>query len=282
MSAVSPLIRARGGKSPTLYPWAVDKSLKGEPVIFTNKVSDLAAFLNFHVQELDQVLEYLVHQTMAEIEVTSAFMCALNRHNRVDLIAHCGLEEHILDAFPTDLTLFDRFPLTDSLRNRKTVWIDSLPDWGGDYPSIKDAVIPSGVKTFFSISIERDNTPVAVMGFFAAPSLDYNEDIEAFLLTVSNLVSLNFFRHSKSLENTIKPRVRLISNSEVLSLAGLTERQTLILKMMSDEYTNLMISEILGYSESTIRQESIRIYAKLNCNGRKRAAQLYKAQVTNP
>jgi DNA-binding CsgD family transcriptional regulator len=50
----------------------------------------------------------------------------------------------------------------------------------------------------------------------------------------------------------------------------------LILKLISENRTNVMISERLGYSESTIRQETIKIYAKLGCNGREEAADIYR------
>jgi DNA-binding NarL/FixJ family response regulator len=55
----------------------------------------------------------------------------------------------------------------------------------------------------------------------------------------------------------------------------LSERQELILKMISEGRTNAAIADVLGYSESLIRQETIRIYAKLGCSGRNEAAQIY-------
>jgi len=69
-----------------------------------------------------------------------------------------------------------------------------------------------------------------------------------------------------------------ILNSARLVFEGrkLTERQYQILELMAQEKTNLAISQILGFSESTIRQESIRIYEKLRCDGRKEAAMLFK------
>jgi len=68
-----------------------------------------------------------------------------------------------------------------------------------------------------------------------------------------------------------------ILNSARLVFEGrkLTERQYQILELMAQEKTNLAISQILGFSESTIRQESIRIYEKLRCDGRKEAAMLF-------
>jgi hypothetical protein len=57
---------------------------------------------------------------------------------------------------------------------------------------------------------------------------------------------------------------------------ALTERQKLILRMISEGRTNLNIGELLGYSESTIRQETIKIYSVLNCHGREEASKIYK------
>ena len=46
--------------------------------------------------------------------------------------------------------------------------------------------------------------------------------------------------------------------------------------MMSERRTNTNIGELLGYSESTIRQETIRIFALLNCRGREEASEIYR------
>jgi DNA-binding CsgD family transcriptional regulator len=56
---------------------------------------------------------------------------------------------------------------------------------------------------------------------------------------------------------------------------ALTERQEVILKLISEGRTNGDIADILGYSESLIRQETIRIYAILKCNGRQEAGHIY-------
>jgi DNA-binding CsgD family transcriptional regulator len=49
----------------------------------------------------------------------------------------------------------------------------------------------------------------------------------------------------------------------------------LILKLIAEGRTNAAIADVLGYSESLIRQETIKIYAKLGCSGRNEAAQIY-------
>jgi DNA-binding CsgD family transcriptional regulator len=48
----------------------------------------------------------------------------------------------------------------------------------------------------------------------------------------------------------------------------LTPRQVTILKLIHDGYNNRQIASELSYSISLIRQETMRIYAKLGVNGR--------------
>ena len=64
-----------------------------------------------------------------------------------------------------------------------------------------------------------------------------------------------------------------LSDSE--RFRALSPRQILILKLMKDEYTNQNIADQLGYSESTIRQETIKIYSILGVDGRKNAIEFY-------
>lgn len=58
--------------------------------------------------------------------------------------------------------------------------------------------------------------------------------------------------------------------------SGLTERQKKILDGMTRSKTNRAIAYELGYSESTIRQESMAIYRALGVSGREEAAAVVK------
>ena len=57
----------------------------------------------------------------------------------------------------------------------------------------------------------------------------------------------------------------------------LTARETLVQEMMHDNHSNKEISESIGYSESTIRQDAVSLFAKLNVTNRKAAGKLYIA-----
>ena len=60
-----------------------------------------------------------------------------------------------------------------------------------------------------------------------------------------------------------------ILTSLIEESSQLTKRQFLILELIKENLTNADIATNLGYSESTIRQETIVIYRKLGINGRK-------------
>jgi DNA-binding NarL/FixJ family response regulator len=57
----------------------------------------------------------------------------------------------------------------------------------------------------------------------------------------------------------------------------LTERQKTVLKLMTDGFTNAEIARELLLSESSIRQETVRIYKTLGVSSRQGAAKKGKA-----
>ena len=63
---------------------------------------------------------------------------------------------------------------------------------------------------------------------------------------------------------------------EEIEGSELTDRQLVILRLIGEDRTNLSISQFLGYSESTIRQEIMRIFARLGCKTRSEAAGIYR------
>jgi DNA-binding CsgD family transcriptional regulator len=93
-----------------------------------------------------------------------------------------------------------------------------------------------------------------------------NETTKDYFNAVFAIFNL-FLRSNRSLpgsEIQVSQRTsRRIETSE------LTERQSMILKMIQSGDTNQIIAERMGYSESLIRQETISIYRKLGISGRR-------------
>jgi DNA-binding NarL/FixJ family response regulator len=72
--------------------------------------------------------------------------------------------------------------------------------------------------------------------------------------------------------------VRNISHAHTDDVPFFNPSRGLILRMIREGRTNLAIGEMLKHSESTIRQETIKIFSKLGCDGRVEASHIYKIQ----
>ena len=245
--------------------------------MYLKRVSDFIGFLGLHQHKLEDILSHLVHRVLVDIQVTSIFVLDLNESNNVELVGQYGCNQEMWKGFPKTVSIFDKYPATEAMRTRKMSWITTLPDWGQEYPLLKDFQFEGSEKTFIGLAIERCGTPVAVVGFYALEVIEVDSEIDSFLGTIANSLSLYLYAGKEIVETTNNR----INRSTMLNYErrdkSLTERQLLILKLISDNRTNISISELLGYSESTIRHETIKIYSKLGCHGREEASLIYLA-----
>lgn len=243
--------------------------------MFIKRVSEFVNFLSLTDHKIEELLANLVHRVLVDLNATSVFISSLDSRNNIELVGSFGLHSEIWQVYPREVSVFDKYPITDSLRTRKTLWINSLPEWGEDYPLLKGTAFPGNEKTFICMPIEKCGTPVAVMGIFCLPVVQPDAEIDSFIGALGNLLSLYLYRNIDTPAAQRDFGKKTIGSSSVKD-RKLTERQMLILRMISESRTNILISEMLGYSESTIRQETIKIYAKLGCDGREEAARIYR------
>lgn len=243
--------------------------------MFITFVSEFAAYLVKEEHSLEDVLAHIVVNTLEPLQATSAFISELNNENKVKYVSQYGFKKTSIDPYSVLHNLQDRYPITDAIRERSTVWINTLPNWPDEYVLLKDLPYENGEKSFICFPIEKRGAPVSVFGIFCNPVIQPDAEIDTFLKSIGNLLSLYIYRGID-----VPPQLRRVSTKKTIEANGishakLTERQIVILRMMSEGQTNTSIGIILGYSESTIRQETIKIFATLECNGRREASQLY-------
>jgi DNA-binding NarL/FixJ family response regulator len=99
-------------------------------------------------------------------------------------------------------------------------------------------------------------------GFSFAMDLRQLDGINQYLEAVASL--LKVYECALELKNTLGSR-SYIDSSEVQPL---TQRQTTILESLKNGMTNKEIAELIGYSESLVRHETMIIYKKLRVEGR--------------
>lgn len=244
--------------------------------MYLNLLSEFTVFLASKDHTLNEILDHLVRTVLVPLKAEAVVLTQLNEENEVENVARSGIPLEITRRYAGVISLFDKYPTTDTLRFRRTTWINTLPDWGDDYPLLKDLPFTTGAKSFIVFPIEKSGTPVASLGLFSSAKISPDAEIEAFLKAVGGLFSMYMYRTKNKLLNELQGGETLNLSRLESASKELTERQQIILRLISEDRTNLAISELLGYSESTVRQETMKIFAKLQCDGRSEAAKIYK------
>lgn len=246
--------------------------------MFLNEVSDFCEFLATKIHSIEEILSHMTLRVFSPLNASTTFICELNSRNLVESLGAFGLGKGLEDKYPNLYSFDEPLPVPDAMRKRKILWINTLPKWPDEYPGLKDAPDVKGAKTFICFPIEKSGTPVAAFGLFCSNKMDHDSETEIFLKAIGNVLALHLFREPRiSDEKNRFDHNSKSTNSNSGSVSReLTDRQSLILRLISEGRTNIVISELLGYSESTIRQETIKIFAKLRCNGREEAAKIYR------
>lgn len=246
--------------------------------MYLEQVSRFIEYLGRRNHEMDEVLKHLTLRVLSIFGAESSVIADLHRDGTLEISHIFGISESATQTFAIPIAHNGNHPLTDSIHLSKTLLIPSLPKWGGRYPELEGYALSKSAKSFACWPIEQSGTPCAAMGFFFAKKVSLNTDTIEFFSALGQLMALYFYHggsHAGGSNDYARKRALEASDP---STRFLTQRQLLILKMMSEGMTNLAIAEHLNYSESTVRQESIKIYSKLGCYGRHEAAEIFREE----
>ena len=167
--------------------------------------------------------------------------------------------------------LSDVIPSTDAIKLSKVIWENNLPTWSEKYSDLNNYEIFEGTASFVCWPILKGNTPIGSMGFFSQHILSPSLELENFLIAIGRLVALHLELSHDAESQFSKNEIKQITNLNVLS-----DRQREILSHIADGQTNDDIGTKLGYSTSTVRLETIKIYKALGVTNRFEAAEIYQ------
>jgi DNA-binding CsgD family transcriptional regulator len=228
------------------------------------KISELTDYLSTNNPDLDNLCEFVKTRVFAHLNPSGMFISKLNENGFVVPLAHCGFNENIVSSW-LNYSINDELPPTDAIKNNSLIWIADNEEWHRNYPILAQFPSDEVTKTFITWPISARNSSMCVLGIILHETRRPSPDEVSFLEAVGSLVALQI-----SLSSFITNKV---ADEDVIKL--LTRRQREILHGMSDGLTNSQIANELGFSESTIRQESMRMYEILQVAGRKEAVQKY-------
>lgn len=254
-----------------------DKSRTGLKM-YLEQASRFIEYLGQRNHSMDEVLKHLTLRVLSVFGAESSVIADLQRDGTLEISHVFGISESAIHTFALPIVHNENHPLTDSIHFSKSLLIPTLPKWGVRYPELEGNVLSKSAKSFACWPIESSGTPSAVMGFFFSKKVTASSDTVAFFNTLGQLIALYFYHNSSHAGGSNDYSRKRALEAADPSTRFLTQRQLLILKMMSEGMTNLAIAENLNYSESTVRQESIKIYSKLGCYGRHEAAQIFREE----
>lgn len=226
-----------------------------------NLIHELVEYLNNPNLAVEDLTKFLTLKTFHIYGAYSVYVYKLNSDAQLELLNNFGLGEEITAGWRT-LPLSQNLPSTDAVKEDRMVWLADHQDWDEFYPHLAEYPDSVNLKTLINSPLHITSAPIGVLGVMCEKENRATPEDNSFVAIVSGLISLHISKQQ--------------NRSAQLEERGayLTKRQIAIIEMMSQQMTNIQIARELGYSESTVRHDTMRIYEILQANGRREAVVL--------
>ena len=177
-----------------------------------------------------------------------------------------GVEVFLLDQRSVLLSIASYGRCFDFGAEEISTWDDTL--LSNAVKTRKYAVHNDGEVTVFAWPIQHDDVATGVFAVNMIGAVEEPSLSDEILTMLSNLGGL--FMHSNGFSK--KPGVSSVSGDDgSIAYDELTSRQVTVLTLIAEGCTNAEIAKQVLLSESTVRQETIRIYRILKCHTRAEA-----------
>lgn len=227
----------------------------------------------------DRVAQYLVTRLMSVHHALAATIGRFGPDGALTILGSYGMPDESLDSYAT-LSLWDSSPMSDAVISGEPVILLTTAEVDEEYPDFgDDALAIAAPMAVWPLALPHDSHGTLHL---ALPSSSAAQALLADGAEVAVLLSLYL-----SLANQPAPRASRIelrpdesdtvdrtTPSGTRSTEELTERQSAILARMATGQTNAQIARDIGFSESTVRQETMAIYRYLGATGRHDATRL--------
>jgi DNA-binding CsgD family transcriptional regulator len=234
----------------------------------------------------DQVAQQLVLGLMNEHHSKGAVISVFEQDGTLRVLGSFGMSPLTLKA-SSDLSLWDASPMTDALRHGEPVILPTAEAVEQRYPWLGNQQNPHEPLATWPLALPSERIGAVEVIFSESPD---PERLRADVAGVAAILALYFSLVSKrpaGPEVVDSPRIagnghsgshggnRSTLDAEDPRVArALSERQMQILALMAKGLTNGQIAARVGFSESTVRQETMAIYRFLNVGGRHEAVRI--------
>jgi DNA-binding NarL/FixJ family response regulator len=211
----------------------------------------------------------LVHKVMRKHSAIGALIGLVGNDSKCHAIGKFG-EWQINNGATFDLQRDT--PIADALKSGKQIHIETARELQNSYPEV-DSALPGSQSYIFS-PFESTDRAIGFLGIGFAQEHEIGalNHLEIQMITVAaEYVSLSAHRYERA---GMKQDALITADLEAHH--SLTGRQLEILQQMSEGKTNVQIGRHLNLSESSIKQESVKIFRMLGVNSRLDASDVAK------
>lgn len=222
---------------------------------FLSKIQVVADFLAKSPHP-EQAIEFLSAHISPYEEITVAYRGKVYEDGLIRCENLHGFSKHEVMT-RTKMHISEDRPISIAARAQKMVWthVDNAKEEFKDFYYF-DELTPWQCMKTIPIGLSR------VYAFSFPSRISEIAGVETYFEAIQSLLRV----YESSLEiRTLSSARELIEQSE---LQPLTQRQEKILEMLRAGKTNKSIAQIIGYSESLVRHETMIIYKKMRVEGR--------------
>lgn len=227
-------------------------------------ISELSEYLSRSEVTPALLSQFLVLKTLQPLKANQIFISQLHPDGMVRPIDAFGYSDEQMAGWK-EFPLTDNLPVTDAIRNDQLIWLADSSDWHREYPELTKYPGDLASKTFIAISIDIYGAPAGALGIMSQEQIQPSPELISFISAVGGMVALYLSRINEG------RYAQIVRGPMNMSQNFLSPRQMKILELMAQDFTNPQIGKELGFSESTVRQETMRIYQILQVSGRKDA-----------
>jgi DNA-binding CsgD family transcriptional regulator len=241
----------------------------------------------------DQICQHLVLNLLIAHRPRTAVISLFGSDGSLHAVGAFGMSGPALEPYRT-LSLWDSSPMSDAVRSGDPVILRTVQDVEDRYPWLGSKEAPYEPLAVWPLSLPSQRVGAIQLAFTAPTEIDaLHTDVTGVAAVLALYLSLLSNPGNVTERPLVGPDGERSGLSPALSLVealpaeeptgatyrrtapgSLSERQLRILGLMAKGLTNSQISKRVGFSESTVRQETMAIYRFFGVGGRREAVRL--------
>jgi DNA-binding CsgD family transcriptional regulator len=244
----------------------------------------------------DQISQHLVLNLLNEHKPRAAVISLFGIDGSLHAVGAFGMSPQSLEAYKT-LSLWDSSPMSDAVRTGEPVILGTVEEVEERYPWMGNKETPYEPMAVWPLSLPSQRVGAVQLTFTATPEEEaLRADatgvaaVLALYLSLLTSVAASPERALSSLERDDRSGGFPVTSLSLVEGVGaddgaahaarrpapgvLSDRQLRILGLMAKGLTNSQISKRVGFSESTVRQETMAIYRFFGVGGHREAVRL--------